>query len=46
MRTSILDQIFVKYDLKHIDLMRYIKHFSLNDDEDVQKVIKANAALK
>ena len=46
MRTSILDQIFIKHNLKHIALMRYVKHFKLGEDKDVKSIIKANAQLK
>lgn len=43
-RTKIMDKLYVKYDVKLVDLMRGFKKYDLANDEDVKTQQMAQAA--
>lgn len=43
-RTKIMDQLYIKYDVKLVDLMRGFKQFNLDEDVDVKTQQQALAA--
>jgi hypothetical protein len=45
-RTKVLDTIFMKYQMKAVDLQRAIDHYDLEKDPDVESIKKTNKQMQ